>query len=139
MPLIQIEADIVFVHKQNGRWFVELVAFLENKGKARLEITKADFELRYSLAEDTADAEAVLVPDMFDIKDGLKFPPHLELKEPWLTGGDSILLDPGVRARHSLVASLPDAATTALFAIEFEYPKGDRESESDARLKAVPQ
>jgi hypothetical protein len=28
MPLIQTDLDIVFVHKQNGRWFVDLVAFL---------------------------------------------------------------------------------------------------------------
>jgi hypothetical protein len=138
MPLIQIDLDIVLVHRQNGRWLVDLVAFLENKGKARLEIEKCDFELRYSLPGDTVDANTVLVPDMFVIKNGLNFPIHLELKEPWLRDDESIILNPGVRMRHSLLTSLPEDATTALFAIEFEYPKGEKESEMDARLIAIP-
>ena len=139
-PLIQTDLDIRFVYNQNGRWFVDLVAFLENKGKARLEIQKFDFEFRYSLPGDTATANTVLVPDMFDLEDGLKFPMHLEVKGPWLTPDDSIFLEPGVRIRHSLLTSLPEDATTALFAIQFDYPKNgkDIETEADARLVAVP-
>jgi hypothetical protein len=127
--------DIVFVHKQNGRWFVDLVAFLENKGKARLEIEKFAFELRYSLPGDIANTNTVLVPDMFDLKDGLNFPIHVELKQPWLSDDDSIFLDPGVRIRRSLVTSLPEEATTALFAIQFEYPRGKRESENGRKTR----
>jgi hypothetical protein len=116
-----------------------LIAFLENKGKARLEIKEAAFELRYSLPGDTAAANTVLVPDTFDLEKRLNFPIHLEVKGSWLTGDDSIFLDPGVRARHSLLTSLPDDAATVLFAIEFDYPKGtESESEEDARLVAVP-
>jgi hypothetical protein len=72
---------------------------------------------------------------MFDVEDGLKFSIHLEVKAPWLAEKDSILLDPGVRSRHSLVTSLPGEATSALFAIKFENPDG--ESEMDARLIAI--
>jgi CheY-like chemotaxis protein len=140
LPLIQTDLDIIFVHRQNERWFVDLVAFLENKGKARLAIEKFDFELRYSLADDTADANTVLVPDMFDLEDGLKFPMHLEMKGPWISKPLPIILDPGLRIRHSLLASLREDATTALFAIQFDYPKNgkDRETQADARLVAVP-
>jgi hypothetical protein len=43
----------------------ELVAFLENKGKARLEIKKFIFDLRYALPADDIQANAILIPDVF--------------------------------------------------------------------------
>jgi hypothetical protein len=43
----------------------ELVAFLENKGKARLEIKKFKFDLRYALPADDIEANAILIPDVF--------------------------------------------------------------------------
>ena len=37
MPLIQIDLDVIFVYKQKGRWFVDLVAFLEKQGQSPTE------------------------------------------------------------------------------------------------------
>jgi hypothetical protein len=135
-PLIQPELDIVFVHKQNDRWIVELVAFLENKGKARLEIKKFSFDLRYALPADDIQTNTILVPDVFQSQKDLKYPTHSEVMGQWLEDDETIILEPGIRYRHSQTASLPDQASTALFAIEFQYPDG--ETEMEAKFTAVP-
>jgi hypothetical protein len=135
-PLIEPDLDIVFVHKQNGRWIIEIVAILENKGKARLDIKEFVFELRYALPKDHVEGNQVLVPDIFDLKTELNFPPHSELKDAWLKDDETIFLEPGVRQRHSVSASLPAEATIALAAIEFWYP--NKESEMAVKITAVP-
>jgi hypothetical protein len=136
LPRIEPDLDLVFVHKQNKRWIVEIVAMLENKGKARLSIKEFVFELRYGLPTDEIESGRILVEDMFDVKAELNFPAHSEVKDAWLKNDETIFLDPGVRQRHSLVASLPEEATIALAAIEFWYP--NKESELAVKLAAVP-
>jgi hypothetical protein len=135
-PLIQPELDIVFLHKQNGRWIVELVAVLENKGKARLTIKEFVYELRYGLSTDDVVSEGVLVEDMFELKTELNFPPYSEVKGAWLKDKQEIVIDPGVRQLHSFITSLPGEATTALAAIEFWYP--NKESELEVKFVVVP-
>jgi hypothetical protein len=135
-PVIQPELDIRFVHRKNGRWLVELVLILDNKGKARLKIEEFIFELRYGLPTDDVERGCVLVEDMFSLRTELNFPAHSEVKREWLKNDETIFLEPGVRQRHSLVLSLPEEATIALAAIEFWYPNG--ESELEVKFVTVP-
>jgi hypothetical protein len=127
--LIEPELDIIFVQQQNGRWIIELVAVLNNKGRAQLRIRNFGFELRYSVPEDNIESGAILIPDVFHSQKELKFPAHLELKGSWLDDDETIILEPGVRYRHSISTSVPNEATAVLATIQFEYPDGDSEME----------
>jgi hypothetical protein len=135
--LIEPELDIVFVHQQNGRWIVELVAVLNNKGKARLQIRNFAFELRYSLPKDDVETGTILIPDVFHSQKELKFPAHLELKGSWMDDDETIILEPGVRYRHSISTSVPNEATVLFATIQFDYPDGD--SEMEVKIIAPPQ
>jgi hypothetical protein len=122
--------------RQNGRWILELVAILNNKGKVQLQIRKFTFELRYSLPEDAVDGGTILIPDVFQSQKELNFPSHLELKQEWMEKDETIILEPGIQCRHSISTSIPETATTVFATIEFEYPDGD--SEMDVKFAAVP-
>jgi hypothetical protein len=136
MPLIEPALDVLFVRRQCNRRIIDVVATLENKGKARLEIEKFTFQLRYSLLDDKIAGGTILVPDMPEFEKDLSFPEHLELKQSWLEDDNTIILEPGIRALHSISTSVPEEATMVLVSIEFAY-KG-KESETDIKLVAVP-
>src|ERR1041384_5106939 len=51
-PLIDFSADIVFHKKLGNWWVVELVAFIENKGKVQHRIRDFDFDLASLSASD---------------------------------------------------------------------------------------
>jgi hypothetical protein len=73
---------------------------------------------------------------MPEFEKDLSFPEHLELKQSWLEDDNTIILEPGIRALHSISTSVPEEATMVLVSIEFAY-KG-KESETDIKLVAVP-
>jgi hypothetical protein len=127
-PKIEFTVDVSFIHKQAGRWIVEVIALLDNKGRVAHRMEKLTFDLRYTLPDDPVEN-----------KDGfLVYVPHKECTGSWIPlDWKCTFIEPGVRTRYSSVASLPVKATTVLVHGKFLYPNDDFHTAD--KIVSVPQ
>lgn len=107
-PLIEFDVDVNFVGRHNGRWVVEVVANIYNKGHARLVIRKFDFDIR------TLDAGDEVKCGGADINSQTVIPNKVKegswLPSTWKT----TFVDPQVKNRYSYVADIPESAKFVL-------------------------
>jgi hypothetical protein len=126
-PKIEFEVNVEFVVRQQGLWIAEALAFLENKGLVRHDITEFSFSIRYLLAGDPIEAS----------KGFLAYVPHDGGSGSWLPPDwGNTFIEPGLRTRYSALIRVPAEASAVLIHGKFFYPDGDWHT-SD-RLVAVP-
>ena len=116
-PHIQFAADVQFIGFHDGWWIVELLALVENKGRARHDIKEFEFDL-YSLNE----GDAVTLAEEFGNQ--VHFP-NLVAKGTWLSGTfNYFFIEPGVTAKYSHIARVPASAKAIILHAWFSYPDG---------------
>jgi hypothetical protein len=115
-PKIEFEVNIAFVARQNGFWIAEALAFIENKGLVRHDITKFTFSVRYLLPTDSIEA-----------KEGfLAYVPHDGGSGSWLPPDwGNTFIEPGLRTRYASLIRVPAEASAVLIHGKFYYPDGD--------------
>ena len=125
---IEFTVDINFVGKQDGKWIVELIAFLENKGRVQHQFADLSFNLATLRHGDPVAQSAQY--------GGQTFFPNENPRCAWLPVG-SYFIEPGIKAKYSYVAQIPDDATFVMLHGRFTY-KDQPAWHSAERTVAVP-
>ena len=113
-PNVEFTADINIIGAQQGLLVVELIAFVENKGKAQLKMEGLDYDLNALLRND---------PVLRDEKWGgqVNFPNEM-CKGPFLPQEyDYFFVDPGTNAKYSYITCVPDTTTFLMLHCKFVY------------------
>ena len=113
-PNVEFTADINVVGAQNGSLVVELIAFVENKGKAQLKMEGLNFDLNALRRDD---------PVMPSEKWGgqVNFP-HEMCQGSFLPQKyDYFFVDPGTNAKYSYITRVPDTTTFLMLHCKFVY------------------
>jgi len=109
---IEFTVDLNFVGKQDGKWIVELIAYLENKGKVQHQFSDLSFDLALLLRGDPIKSSAKY--------GGQALFPHEGSRCAWLPPG-MFFIEPGVKAKYSYVAQIPEDATYVMLHGRFTY------------------
>jgi hypothetical protein len=109
---IEFTVDMYFVGRQDGKWIVELIAYLENKGKVQHQFSDLAFDFAALFRGDP-------VKSTQDFGGQALFPREIS-RRPWIPPGN-YFIEPGVRAKYSYVAHLPEEATYAMLHGHFTY------------------
>jgi hypothetical protein len=113
-PNIEFSADIHVIGEQGGALIVELIADVENKGKAQHRMEEFNFDLNALLPQDP-----VLVDQRWggqinfphEICAGSFLPAHYKF----------FFIDPGTKAKYSYIARVPLEAAFLILHCRFEY------------------
>lgn len=113
-PNIEFLADINPVGSQAGSLIVELIAYVENKGKAQHQMDNFTFDLNALLPQD---------PVLPDARWGGQVDfPHQVCAGSFLPGSmKSFFVDPGTKAKYSYIARVPQEVTFLILHCRFEY------------------
>ena len=99
-PFIEFTVDIFPVGKQGDWWIVELIAYIENKGKVQHRIRDFDFHL-VALSE----REQVTISEEWGNQVDFK---ETVARGSWLPKkAKFFFVDPGVKAKYSYIARVP--------------------------------
>lgn len=128
-PFIEFTVDMKFIGKQDGSWIVELVAYLENKGKVQHQFSDLQFDLAALFQNDHLQSRAELFR-------GQAIFPHEIARRPWIPAG-TYFIEPGLRNKYSYVARVPEEATYLMLHGWFTY-QNQEESHAAERTLAVP-
>jgi hypothetical protein len=129
VALIDFNVDIVYHHKMNKYWIVEIIAYVENKGKVQHKIEKFRFELRSLKKGDPIDLD----------------PNHRnQVDFPHVVAADSMIpsrfkyffIEPGLKNSYSYVARVPKDTKVLLLHSWFEYLDGKHSHSAEITKKA---
>jgi hypothetical protein len=109
---IEFTVDINFVGRQSGFWIVELIAHLENKGKVQHRFSDLTFHLEALFTSDPVCQNAQF--------GGQTYFPHEIEKRSWLPSG-SYFIEPGLKAKYSYIAQIPEDASFVMLHGRFTY------------------
>lgn len=128
--LIDFNVDIVFHAKIKDWWIVELIAYVENKGKVQHKIELFDFELASlnsidGIEVDKAHREQLLFPNIVR---------HNSFKPKKFK---YFFIAPGLKNSYSYVTQVPANAEVLLLHSWFDYLDG-KHSHSAEITKKVP-
>jgi hypothetical protein len=115
-PKVEFEVSVEFVARQNGFWIAEALAFLDNKGLVRHDITNFTFSVRFLLSTDSIEAK----------EEFLAFVPHDGGSGSWIPPDwGNTFIEPGLRTRYSALIRVPAEASAVLIHGKFYYTDGD--------------
>lgn len=137
---MQFELEVLFVHKVEGQWLVEIVAHLENKGYARQKIDVPSFVFRVLYTKEGEGPQNVSLDNgasqaLFSHK----------LLSP--SGGDwqwlptdlvYIFVEPGVKRKVTSSFFVPGDANALWISSRFSYTDKKRENDSAGIVISVP-
>jgi hypothetical protein len=129
-PLIDFTADITFHKKLGDWWIVELIAFIENKGKVQHRVKDFDFDLA-----SLSGSDEVITSEEFG---GQVHFPHLISKgsfRPKKYG--EFFIEPGLKNKYSYITRVPVGAQVVILHTWFEYLDG-KHSHSAEVTRRVP-
>jgi hypothetical protein len=109
---IDFTVDMNFIEHQDGKWIVELIAYLENKGKVQHQFSDLSFDLAALFRDDPVQSNQEF--------GGQAHFPHELGRRPWIPKG-VYFIEPGVKAKYSYVAQVPDEATCLMLHGHFTY------------------
>jgi hypothetical protein len=116
-PLIDFSVDIIF-HKRLGEWWVvELIAFIENKGKVQHKVKDFDFEL-VSLT----GLDAVNLSQEFNGQ--VLFPNVISKGSFRAKQYGEFFIEPGLKNKYSYIARVPAEGVVVMLHSQFWYPDG---------------
>jgi hypothetical protein len=131
-PNIEFSSDIQFIGTQAGFWIAELIATVENRGKAQHRMTDFRFDLNSIQANSeisTDDRWGGQVNFPVEVATGSFLPKQF----------DFFFVDPGVKAKYSYITRIPVTASFALLHCRFRYGDARGYSHTAERTIAVPQ
>jgi hypothetical protein len=113
-PNIDFTADINVIGVQGEHYIVELLAFIENKGKAQHKMQQFKFDLNALYAGD--------VPSSDERWGGQPNFPHKVCSGSFMPKSfDFFFVDPGTRAKYSYLAIVPRVARFVILHCYFQY------------------
>jgi len=126
---IEFTVDMNFVGRQGGSWIVELIAYLENKGKVQHRFSDLSFDLAALFRHDQLQSNS-------ELYGGQAIFPHEIARRPWIPAG-SYFIEPGLKNKYSYVARVPEEATFLILHGRFTY-ENQPASHTAERTAAVP-
>jgi hypothetical protein len=111
---IEFSADINIIGEQHGSLIVELIAYLENKGKAQHRMEELKFDLSALLLDD------LVLPDQ-RWGGQINFP-HQICEGSFLPANRKFFfVDPGTKAKYSYIARIPQEVSFLMLHCWFDY------------------
>lgn len=129
-PYIEFTADILFHSKIGDYWVVELLAYVENKGKVRHELYNLEFDLYY-----IAKNDQIKIAEQFGNQ--VLFPHYLHNGSFLPSQFRYFFIEPNVKARYSYITRVPVNAELLIFHSWFKYPS-KKESHTAEKTVKVP-
>jgi hypothetical protein len=118
-PRIEMSSDIIFHKKIGDWWIVELVVYVENKGKVQHKMRDFNFDLHSINTGDTVD----IVQQFGD----QAYFPNTIAKGSFLNKNMKyFFLEPGVKGKYSYVARVPALAEAIILHAWFNYDSDDK-------------
>lgn len=150
-PLIVFSADIEFHALKDDYWIVELIAYIENKGKVQHRVNKFDFILEglslqnkvelNKIHREQVDFPLVLVKNSFlpgnkNNEDGnsIKSGDNFKAGKPI----DYFFIEPGLKNKYSYIARIPLSTEVVLMHTWFEYEFSKNSCHTAEVTKRVP-
>ncbi len=113
-PNINFDCDIIFIGKQNNAWIIEIMAVVENKGKAQHAMNVFEFTLD-AIRSDEVICRAEQWEGQTDF-------PHPAGSGSFMkTDYTCLYIDPGTVAKYSSVLTIPDQFSFLLLSCMFKY------------------
>lgn len=131
-PNIEFSADVQFIGKQDDYWIVELIATVENKGKAQHRMEEFLFDLNAlpkSAKVQTSEKWGNQVDFPVSVAQGSFLPKQYKF----------FFIDPGVKAKYSYLSRVPTSASFVVLHSWFKYGDDRKYSHTAERTVAVPQ
>ncbi len=137
-PHIETSADINFIGKHNNfkgkhedHWVIELIAWVENKGRAQHRMSEFCFDLYHLLPDDPLEEEKSYGRQATF--------PNFTTKGSFLPEqSEFFFVDPGVKAKYSYITAVPAKASMLIFHCWFKYADGRRYDHTAEITKRVP-
>lgn len=113
-PNIEFTADINPIGVQNGVLIVELIAYIENKGKAQHKMNRLGFDLNALMPGD---------PAVSDLRWGgqINFPTEAARGSFLPADMKYFFVDPGTKAKYSYIAGVQENAQFLILHCNFDY------------------
>jgi len=129
-PNLNFTADINVIGKQNNEWLVEVLAFVENTGKAQHKIREFWFnlDLIYKMDPLTLSPKWGEQVEFTEFIERSFLPEHIRF----------FFVDPGTTAKYSYIAKIPDNASFALLHCHFKYSDSRRYGHSAEKTIKLP-
>jgi len=116
-PWIDFNVDISFIRKKEDWWIVELIAYVENKGKVQHIIKEFEFELASLNLADKVETSP-------EFRNQVYFPNKIS-KGSFLPANCSyFFIEPGLKNKYSYVARIPINAEVIILHSKFNYEDG---------------
>ena len=134
-PASDMDIDVRFVGKQDGKWLVEITVLLENKSQVRLKYEDFQITARYLLPGDKVEDGG------HRIHHQLHFPRTIDER----IGGEkryfsnAEYINPKQVFRHRYVTALPDKATFLWVQTKFFFDLKGREKCDSQKIFRVPE
>lgn len=130
-PNIEFLADINLIGKQDDHWIAEIIATIENKGKAQHKMSNFEFDLNALFSNDKVEltekwGNQVNFPHR--IAEGSFIPPDL----------DFFFIDPGTKAKYSHITRVPNDVTFAILHCWFTYSDERSYSHTAEKTLKIP-
>jgi hypothetical protein len=125
---IDFTVDVNFVGHQDAKWIVELIAYVENKGKVQHQFSDLSFDLAALFQNDPVQSSQQF--------GGQALFPHEIARRPWIPPG-TYFIEPGVKAKYSYVAHIPGESSYVMLHGHFTY-KDQTASHTAERTVSVP-
>lgn len=115
-PRVEFSADIVFHKKIGDWWIVELLAYIENKGKVQKKLYNLNFDLASIEVNDP-----ITLSQKYNNQ--VLFP-NLIVKGSYLNNKTLyFFIEPGVKSKYSYIARVPANTQAVIFHTYFDYYK----------------
>lgn len=130
-PNIELSADVHFVGAQAGFWVTELIATIDNKGKAQHRMKEFSFDLN-AIEGGTPVVTSERWGNQVDFPVSVASGSFLPAERSFF------FIDPGVKAKYSYIARIPVTARFVVLHCTFKYADGRKFSHSAERTALVP-
>jgi hypothetical protein len=130
-PNIEFSADLNFIGKQGDWWIVEIIARIENKGKAQHRMNEFAFELDGIYANDSIEINERWrnqVDFRHSLAKGSFLPANLKY----------FFIDPGVNSTYSFIVRVPSETTFLILHCWFSYTGRNRTGHVAEKTVKVP-
>lgn len=130
-PNIEFTADVQLIGVQADYWIAELIAIVDNRGKAQHRMKNFFFDL--------SAVQRGAVPQPSDRWGGqVDFPIPLASGSFLPAQLDFFFVDPGVKAKYSYIARIPLSAGAVILHCRFKYADARKYGHTAERTVAIP-
>ncbi len=126
--LIDFSVDIKFISKKNNWWVVEVLAYIENRGKVQHRIKEFTFDLSSLDVENSVETSSrynnqVYFPN--DVAEGSFLPNNCSF----------FFIEPGLKNKYTYVARIPLTADLLILHSSFKYLNSKHFHTAEVTLK----